>query len=177
MLLANQNWKNNYFEWIIILQNTWFISIIQYYENYRVIEFQKFKHTITKQTSHLNWKFVQIEVFNSCNTSWKWKLRRTDNSLFKFWWHVKTYDWYKIYFLLFQACYHTPKQKKIKFTPWNHKFSNTGFEIYFYVQLPLGQPQDLVWLPIEYFGCPSSCPQFKPTIIETNMAASRSGSH
>ena len=33
-----------------------------------------------------------------------------------------------------------------------------GFKIYFYVQLPLGQPQDLVWLPIEYFGCPSSCP-------------------
>ena len=33
-----------------------------------------------------------------------------------------------------------------------------GFEIYFYVQLPLGQPQDLVWLPIEYFVCPSSCP-------------------
>ena len=55
--------------------------------------------------------------------------------------------------------------------------SSTGFEIYFYVQLPLGQPQDLVWLPIEYFGCPSSCPQFKPTIVETNMAASRSGSH
>ena len=32
-----------------------------------------------------------------------------------------------------------------------------GFEIYFYVQLPLGQPQDSVWLPREYFGCPSSC--------------------
>ena len=31
----------------------------------------------------------------------------------------------------------------------------TEFEIYFYVQLPLGQPQDLVWLPMEYFGCPS----------------------
>ena len=25
-----------------------------------------------------------------------------------------------------------------------------------YVQLPL--PQDLIWLPVEYFGCPSSCP-------------------
>ena len=31
----------------------------------------------------------------------------------------------------------------------------SGLEIYFYVQLPLGQPQDLVWLPKEYFGCPS----------------------
>ena len=34
----------------------------------------------------------------------------------------------------------------------------SGFEIYFYVQLPLGQPKALVWLPIEYFGCRSSCP-------------------
>ena len=44
----------------------------------------------------------------------------------------------------------------------------TGFEIYFYVQLPLGQPQDLVWLPIEYFGCPSSCPSSSQ---ETNTAS------
>ena len=28
-----------------------------------------------------------------------------------------------------------------------------GFEIY--VKVPLGQPQDLAWLPMEYFGCPS----------------------
>ena len=43
--------------------------------------------------------------------------------------------------------------------------SITGFEIYFHVQLPLGQPQDLVWFPIEYFGCASSCPS---SIQETN---------
>ena len=44
----------------------------------------------------------------------------------------------------------------------------SGFEIYFYVQLPLGQPQDLVWLPIEYFGCPSSCPSLSQ---ETNTGS------
>ena len=44
----------------------------------------------------------------------------------------------------------------------------SGFEIYFYVQLPLGQPQDLVWLPIEYFGCLSSCPSLSQ---ETNTGS------
>jgi len=34
--------------------------------------------------------------------------------------------------------------------------TSTEFEIYFYVHLPLGQPQDLVWLPIEYLGCPEA---------------------
>lgn len=36
-----------------------------------------------------------------------------------------------------------------------------GFEIYFYVQLPVGHAQEifiLVWLLIEYFGCLSPCP-------------------
>ena len=47
-------------------------------------------------------------------------------------------------------------------------WSPSGFEIYFYVQLPLGQLQDLVWLPIEYFGCPSSCPSSSQ---ETNTAS------
>jgi len=46
--------------------------------------------------------------------------------------------------------------------------TSTGFEIYFYVHLPLGQPQDLVWLPIEYLGCPSSCPSSSQ---ETNIGS------
>lgn len=36
-----------------------------------------------------------------------------------------------------------------------------GFEIYFYVQLPVRHAQEifiLVWLLIEYFGCLSPCP-------------------
>ena len=35
-----------------------------------------------------------------------------------------------------------------------HAFNNlySGFEIHFYVLLPPGQPQDLVWLSMKYFG-------------------------
>ena len=43
-------------------------------------------------------------------------------------------------------------------SPCGHVMSSIRVRNWVYVQLPLGQPQDLVLLPIEYFGCPSSCP-------------------
>ena len=58
-----------------------------------------------------------------------------------------------IYILFYHLDGHKEKKVRIKIT-----YILSGFEIYFYVQLPLGQPRDLVWLPTEYFGCPSSCP-------------------